>query len=174
MAIDKHTEFELSKLQKKIDKKKTGSTTTIINNPQPPASSQTVMGKPIASDIVPSDGQVLIYNKDKEQWEPGNVSGDADLTNYYTKAETDALIPTAPDQLSDLTEDATHRTVTDTEKTTWNNKLSSETSHADVLVDADIGVTILPISSFSGLSKITVGTTEPATPSTGDLWVDTN
>lgn len=24
------------------------------------------------------------------------------------------------------------------------------------------------------LYKITVGTTEPATPSTGDLWVDTN
>jgi len=26
----------------------------------------------------------------------------------------------------------------------------------------------------SGLSKISVGTTTPATPSTGDLWVDTN
>ena len=27
-----------------------------------------------------------------------------------------------PDQLSDLSEDATHRTVTDTEKSTWNSK----------------------------------------------------
>jgi len=27
-----------------------------------------------------------------------------------------------PDQLSDLSEDATHRTVTDTEKSTWNAK----------------------------------------------------
>jgi len=27
---------------------------------------------------------------------------------------------------------------------------------------------------FSGLSKITVGTTEPTSPSAGDLWVDTN
>ena len=26
----------------------------------------------------------------------------------------------------------------------------------------------------SGLSKITVGTTAPGTPSVGDLWVDTN
>ena len=26
----------------------------------------------------------------------------------------------------------------------------------------------------SGLSKITVGTTEPTSPSVGDLWVDTN
>jgi hypothetical protein len=29
-------------------------------------------------------------------------------------------------------------------------------------------------SMFSGLLKITVGTTEPVTPTTGDLWVDTN
>ena len=27
---------------------------------------------------------------------------------------------------------------------------------------------------FSGLSKITVGTSQPANPTTGDLWVDTN
>jgi hypothetical protein len=32
----------------------------------------------------------------------------------------------------------------------------------------------LASSAFSGLAKITVGTTEPSTPSTGDLWVDTN
>lgn len=30
--------------------------------------------------------------------------------------------PTIPDQLSDLTDDSTHRLVTDTEKTTWNGK----------------------------------------------------
>ena len=27
---------------------------------------------------------------------------------------------------------------------------------------------------FNGLSKITVGTSQPLTPSTGDLWCDTN
>ena len=27
---------------------------------------------------------------------------------------------------------------------------------------------------FSGLAKITVGTTQPANPSTGDLWINTN
>jgi hypothetical protein len=27
---------------------------------------------------------------------------------------------------------------------------------------------------FSGLAKITVGTTEPTTPTIGDLWIDTN
>lgn len=29
-------------------------------------------------------------------------------------------------------------------------------------------------TQLSGLAKITVGTTEPTSPSTGDLWVDTN
>lgn len=38
-------------------------------------------------------------------------------------AEAIATIPTA---LSQLTEDTTHRTVTDTEKTTWNNKIDAE------------------------------------------------
>ena len=32
----------------------------------------------------------------------------------------------------------------------------------------------LPNSSFSGLTKISVGITQPTSPSTGDLWVDTN
>ena len=48
-----------------------------------------------------------------------------DLSGYYTKSEVDSLIPVIPaipDELKDLSEDATHRTVTDTEKTTWNNK----------------------------------------------------
>ena len=35
--------------------------------------------------------------------------------------------PTIPDELADLSDDSTHRLVTDTEKTTWNNKISTET-----------------------------------------------
>ena len=34
--------------------------------------------------------------------------------------------------------------------------------------------TIAKVPEGSGLTKITVGTTQPSTPSTGDLWVDTN
>lgn len=34
--------------------------------------------------------------------------------------------------------------------------------------------TKLNTSAFSGLTKITVGTNEPTSPSVGDLWVDTN
>ena len=78
-----------------------------------------------------------------------------DLTNYYkksdtyTKTEANTLLeakanssdlatvatsgsyndlsnkPTIPDELSDLSDDSTHRLVSDTEKTTWNNKVDS-------------------------------------------------
>lgn len=32
----------------------------------------------------------------------------------------------------------------------------------------------LPVSSFAGLNKISVGTGSPASPNTGDLWINTN
>ena len=32
----------------------------------------------------------------------------------------------------------------------------------------------LPATSFSGLAKITVGTSQPGSPNVGDLWIDTN
>ncbi len=34
--------------------------------------------------------------------------------------------------------------------------------------------TKLNATALSGLTKITVGTTEPTNPSVGDLWIDTN
>ena len=40
-----------------------------------------------------------------------------DLSNYALKSEI-------PDELKDLTEDSTHRTVSDTEKATWNGKVT--------------------------------------------------
>ena len=56
-------------------------------------------------------------------WEElGSIPVEVDLSDYYTKEETNALIPTA---LSQLTDDSTHRLVTDTEKNTWNAKLDS-------------------------------------------------
>lgn len=59
-----------------------------------------------------------------------------DLTDYYNKTQVDtalngkadtSAIPTA---LSQLTADATHRLVTDTEKSTWNGKANSATTLA--------------------------------------------
>ena len=45
-----------------------------------------------------------------------------DLSDYYTKQEVNNLIPT---NLSQLNSDSTHRTVSDTEKSTWNNKANT-------------------------------------------------
>lgn len=54
-----------------------------------------------------------------------------DLSGYALKTEI-------PVSLADLSQDSTHRTVTDTEKETWNNKLSAESitlgTHTDGLV----------------------------------------
>ena len=47
---------------------------------------------------------------------------------------------------------STNKIVTDTEKLAWNDKL--------------------PSSSFSGLAKITVGTSAPVAPGVGDIWID--
>ena len=58
-------------------------------------------------------------------------------TGKYISAisETDGKIsatasnmPTIPSKLSDLTDDSTHRTVTDTEKSTWNSKADKKTT----------------------------------------------
>lgn len=45
---------------------------------------------------------------------------------FYTKSEVDALVAkiVVPTKLSQLAEDTTHRTVSDTEKQKWNNKFS--------------------------------------------------
>ena len=100
---------------------------------------------------------------------------------------------TIPDQLSDLTDDTTHRLVTDTEKNIWNGKqdalgFTAENSSNKETSALDTNTTKYPCNnvvktaidlklnatSFVGLAKITVGTSTPATPSTGDLWIDTN
>lgn len=89
-------------------------------------------------------------------------STEIDLSNYYTKSEVDALLadkadtadlasvatsgsyndlsdkPTIPDELADLTEDSTHRTVTDTEKATWNAKVSDNPTFTEASARANI------------------------------------
>ena len=57
-----------------------------------------------------------------------------ELASYYTKTEMDSLLTTIrnsiPTKMSQLAEDSTHRTVTDTEKQTWNNKANKATTLA--------------------------------------------
>lgn len=106
----------------------------------------------VQSDWNAESGDALILNKPTI---PSNIS---DLTND-SGFITSASVPTA---LSELSDDSTHRLTTDTEKSTWNGKQDA------------LGFTPLNSTSFSGLTKITVGTIQPSNPSIGDLWIDTN
>lgn len=53
------------------------------------------------------------------------------------------VIPTVPTQLSQLTADSTHRTVTDTEKSTWNGKQNAISDLATIRSGAAAGATAL-------------------------------
>ena len=89
-----------------------------------------------------------------DEWELlGEIGVDIDLSNYYTKQEVNNLIPTA---LSELTDDTTHRLVTDTEKTTWNNKLDQSdlvnyVTKTDYATSSTGGVVKIPSMTASGL-----------------------
>jgi len=52
-------------------------------------------------------------------------------TAVYSSEKVVSLIP---DALADLSEDTTHRVVTDTEKTTWNGKADATHIHTGTLI----------------------------------------
>ncbi|MGE4485342.1 MAG: hypothetical protein AB7C97_09575 [Oscillospiraceae bacterium] len=76
-------------------------------------------------------------------------SGDAQILNKPSLATvatsgsyTDlSNKPSIPSALSALTDDSTHRLVTDTEKSTWNGKADSSHTHGSVTSDGKIGAT---------------------------------
>lgn len=53
--------------------------------------------------------------------------------------------PTIPDELKDLSDDATHRTVTDTEKSTWNGKQDALVADTDYLTPGTAASTYEPL-----------------------------
>lgn len=70
-------------------------------------------------------GKVLKYNAVEEKWVPGDDSGNVQSDWNENDPASGAYIlnkPTIPDELSDLSDDTTHRTVTDEEKITWDGK----------------------------------------------------
>ena len=99
---------------------------------------------------------------------------DTSTTNKFFSGNYNDLSnkPTIPDELADLSDDSTHRVVTDTEKSTWSGK-------QDALVS---GTNIKTINSTSllGSGDIEVGAdipqqdTAPSNPQEDDLWIDTD
>lgn len=59
----------------------------------------------------------------------GYTPGTSNFSGSYTDLSDK---PTIPDDLADLNDDSTHRLVTDTEKTTWNNKSDFSGSYNDL------------------------------------------
>jgi hypothetical protein len=124
------------------------------------------------------------------------VAGHA-LSSDVTVSKTDVGLGNVPNTdctvASNITQSSTYRFVTDAEKSTWSGKqdalgftaeniTNKETSALDTsttkypcnnVVKTAIDLK-LNATSFVGLAKITVGTSQPGTPSTGDLWIDTN
>ena len=81
------------------------------------------------------------------------------------------------------------RYVTDAQQTVIGNTSGTNTGDQDLSGKANLAsptftgtvsgisaamVGALATSAFSGLAKISVGTVQPSTPATGDLWIDTN
>lgn len=69
----------------------------------------------------------------------------------------------------------TENNLTDAEKTILGN--TSGTNSGDNATNTQysgLAASKLEATAFSGLAKITVGTSTPGSPSVGDLWIDTN
>jgi Cu/Ag efflux protein CusF len=125
--------------------------------------------------------------------EKTKLSGIATGATAYTDAMADARVTSG---ITGKVDKVTGKQLsTEDYTTTEKNKLSGIAEGAEVNVNADwnassgdaqilnkptIPTAVSDLSNDSGfvigsgLTKITVGTTEPSTPSTGDLWVDTN
>ena len=75
----------------------------------------------------------------------GYLTQHQDLSSYAKKTD----IPTVPTKLSDLTADSTHRTVTDTEKTSWNAKSNFSGAYADLTGKPTIPTVPTKVSAFT-------------------------
>ena len=91
------------------------------------------------------------YNKADVNLLLAGKANSADLAAVATSGSYDDLSnkPVIPNKLADLTEDTTHRTVTDSEKTTWNNKSDFSGSYEDLTNKPDIPNELADLSEDS-------------------------
>ena len=80
------------------------------------ATSTTINSKALTGNITLEIGDIIVLSGDTGKF----LRADGTLANVSYNDLTNT--PTIPTALSGLTDDATHRFVTDTEKSTWNNK----------------------------------------------------
>ena len=105
-----------------------------------------VLGYPCTLELTDNSGNLSIYFMVNQFALEGNLAQVA-LSGDYADLEN---TPTIPTSLSELTPDATHRVVTDTEKSTWNGK-------QDTLVSGT-NIKTVNNNSLLGSGNISVGT----------------
>ena len=111
----------------------------------------------LAGEIgIESDTNKFKVGNGTSAWNELDYAGGGDLILYSTtgqntdgamtqKAVTDAI----PTTLSDLNEDSSHRTVTDAEKTTWNNKSNFSGDYDDLTNKPTIPTTLAELTEDS-------------------------
>ena len=105
-----------------------------------------------------SSGDVLAYNGTSQKWEDKTLASVAMSGSYNDLSNTPTIPaaqvnsdwnassgvaqilnkPTIPDELADLSDDSTHRLVTDTEKTAWSAKVDDNPTFSEASTRANI------------------------------------
>lgn len=88
-----------------------------------------------------SDLETIRSNASAGAAKVSNVQADWNATSGLAQILNKPTIPTVPTAISAFTEDASHRTVTDTEKTTWNNKQAAISDLTAIRNNASSGAT---------------------------------
>ena len=108
---------------------------------------RTVNGKALSSDITLSASDVGALPS-------STVIPDAQIQSDWNQTDTDAKDyvknkPTIPTALSNLSDDSTHRTVTDAEKTAWSGKSNFSGSYNDLTDKPTIPTVPTNVSAFT-------------------------
>lgn len=112
-----------------------------------------------ALSVLKGGSYQAVGNNVQPDWSQTNATADDYIKNKPTLASVATSgsyndlndKPSIPDELSDLTEDTTHRTVTDAEKTAWNSKSDFSGSYDD-LADKPIIPDVSDLPDWEDLS----------------------
>lgn len=77
----------------------------------------------------------------------------------HTHASADIYDLSIPDELADLTDDSTHRVVTDTQISTWDGKQDTLNAGTGITIDATTNTISATAPSIKGYKRVTVGGT---------------
>jgi hypothetical protein len=91
------------------------------------------------------DNEAIDFIKNKPNIADAQIQSDWNQSDN-TKKDFIKNKPSIPDALSDLSEDTTHRVVTDTEKETWNNKSDFSGSYEDLSETPSIPTSLSDLS----------------------------